>query len=79
MLTPYQPAGCGPRGRPQIKENGIRSDDRPDGHEGRPCKRIINAHPLFADGINAHPLFADGHEGRPCKRTISPSVGAHLL
>ena len=38
----------------------IRSDDRPDGHKGRPCKGIINAHPTYRQ-----------RTCRPCKESLT--------
>ena len=56
----------------------IRSDDRPDGHKGRPCKGIINAHPTYKQRtcrpckgiINAHPTYRQ-RTCRPCKEIIN--------
>ena len=41
----------------------IRSDDRPDGHKGRPCKGIINAHPTYRQ-----------RTCRPCKGSLNGSI-----
>ena len=56
----------------------IRSDDRPDGHKGRPCKGIINAHPTYKQRtcrpckgiINAHPTYRQ-RTCRPCKGSLT--------
>ena len=56
----------------------IRSDDRPDGHKGRPCKGIINAHPTYRQrtcrpckGSLTHTQHTDNGHAAPAKGSLT--------
>ena len=59
----------------------IRSDDRPDGHKGRPCKGIINAHPTYRQrtcrpckGSLTHTQHTNNGHAAPAKRSLNGSI-----